>query len=162
MSVTIVDGDLLEAKEGIIAHQVNCRGVMGSGVAKQIKEKWPQAYKTYTSVCEEVNYRPEALLGNVIYTSVVGHECEETGILMAHMFGQSDYGRGGKCYTDYHELRRAMENVANLAHHFHKSVAMPYKIGCGLGGGDWDGVVLPMIHDIFDPLNVEVKLYKKR
>ena len=33
-----VKKDLLTS-EGIIAHQVNCKGVMGAGVAKQIKEK---------------------------------------------------------------------------------------------------------------------------
>ena len=33
-----VKKDLLTS-EGIIAHQANCRGVMGAGVAKQIKEK---------------------------------------------------------------------------------------------------------------------------
>ena len=32
-----VKKDLLTS-EGIIAHQVNCKGVMGAGVAKQIKE----------------------------------------------------------------------------------------------------------------------------
>lgn len=36
--IKIIQGDLLEAKENIIAHQVNCKGVMGSGVAKQIKQ----------------------------------------------------------------------------------------------------------------------------
>ena len=28
----VIDGDLLDAKEDIIGHQVNCQGVMGSGV----------------------------------------------------------------------------------------------------------------------------------
>ena len=32
-------GNLLESTEDFIAHQVNCKGVMGAGVAKQIKNK---------------------------------------------------------------------------------------------------------------------------
>lgn len=162
MSVSIVDGDLLEAKEDIIAHQVNCKGVMGSGVAKQIKEKWPQAYEAYAFECAEVYYDPDLLLGEVVYCDAIGRNGKKTGIEIAHMFGQDGYGREKKPYTIYRELRCAMENVADYANYSGKSVAMPYKIGCGLGGGDWDGVVLPMIHDIFDPLNVEVKLYRKR
>lgn len=39
-------GDLLSSK-GIIVHGVNSQGVMGSGVAKQIKDKWPEAYGSY-------------------------------------------------------------------------------------------------------------------
>ena len=39
--VTVVKGNLLDAKETIIAHQVNCQRKMNSGVAKAIKEKYP-------------------------------------------------------------------------------------------------------------------------
>ena len=35
----IVDGDILDIEKGIIVHQVNCQGVMGAGLAKQIKSK---------------------------------------------------------------------------------------------------------------------------
>ena len=35
--ITEKRGDLLNAKENIIAHQVNCKGVMGAGIAKLIK-----------------------------------------------------------------------------------------------------------------------------
>ena len=34
-----VKGDLLAIKSGIIAHQVNRRGVMGAGIAKADKKK---------------------------------------------------------------------------------------------------------------------------
>ncbi|MET3289633.1 UNVERIFIED_CONTAM: O-acetyl-ADP-ribose deacetylase (regulator of RNase III) [Brevibacillus sp. OAP136] len=36
MAVIIKKGDLLQASEPIIGHQVNCQGVMGSGIAKAI------------------------------------------------------------------------------------------------------------------------------
>ena len=39
--VTVVKGDLLDAKETIIAHQVNCQKRMNSGVAKAIRENIP-------------------------------------------------------------------------------------------------------------------------
>ena len=45
--IKTVEVNLLEAKERCICHQVNCQGVMGSGVALQIKRKYPQAYKDY-------------------------------------------------------------------------------------------------------------------
>jgi O-acetyl-ADP-ribose deacetylase (regulator of RNase III) len=35
--IKIVKGDLLSVNRGIIGHQVNCQGKMGSGVANKVK-----------------------------------------------------------------------------------------------------------------------------
>lgn len=40
MTVKIVNGDLLDASEDIFGHQVNCQGVMGSGVALALRRKY--------------------------------------------------------------------------------------------------------------------------
>lgn len=37
----VEDQDLLEFKCDIFCHQVNCQGRMGSGIAKQIRNKYP-------------------------------------------------------------------------------------------------------------------------
>ncbi len=34
-----VDEDLLQVQADVIAHQVNCQGVMGAGIAKQIRNR---------------------------------------------------------------------------------------------------------------------------
>ena len=39
--VNYVKGNLLESDCDYICHQVNCQGVMNSGIARQIREKWP-------------------------------------------------------------------------------------------------------------------------
>ena len=44
--VTIKNGDLLNATEKVIAHQVNCFGVVG-GLAFEIFNKWPDAGNDY-------------------------------------------------------------------------------------------------------------------
>ena len=44
--ITLKIGDLLEATEDIIAHQVNCQGVAG-GLACEIFNKWPEAKLDY-------------------------------------------------------------------------------------------------------------------
>ena len=43
----IIYGDILNITEGIIRQQVNCMGVMGSGLAKQIRNKYPRVYQKY-------------------------------------------------------------------------------------------------------------------
>mgnify|MGYP002508800364 CR=1 FL=1 len=40
MNYKIVNGNLLDATEAMICHQVNCQGAMNSGVAKGIRNKY--------------------------------------------------------------------------------------------------------------------------
>lgn len=119
----IVMGDILDVQPGIICHQVNCQGVMGSGLARQIREQWPQTYLDYRSAFE----KGLLSLGSVITSEV------SPGLYVAHMCGQDRYGRG-KVYTDYPALVTCFGAVLASG----KQVYIPYGIGCGLAGGDWD------------------------
>lgn len=51
MTVEIVKGCIFEAleKEEItyLVHQVNCLGVMGAGLAAEVKRRYPGVYKVY-------------------------------------------------------------------------------------------------------------------
>jgi O-acetyl-ADP-ribose deacetylase (regulator of RNase III) len=89
---------LLEAKEDIIVHQVNCQGKMNSGIAKQIREKWPHAYEAYMGYYDFNGDDPKKLLGTV---RIVGVEPNK---FVAHLFGQEHYGYDGRRYTSYDAL----------------------------------------------------------
>lgn len=53
--INYIDGNMLEFDADILCHQVNCKGVMGGGVAKQIREKLltAQQFESYRSLCLE-------------------------------------------------------------------------------------------------------------
>jgi len=161
MSVTIVHGDILDADENLIVHQVNCKGVMGGGLAKQIREKWPKVYEEYKWWCEFVTANKDTvtykngLLGRTQYCQVKPDKW------IINLFGQEDYGREkGKVYTDYDAVKECLLSIAGTAKRLGFTIAIPHGMGCGLGGGDWQGVVLPMILDIFENSDVEVKIYR--
>lgn len=40
-------GNLLDSGCKVICHQVNCQGVMGSGIAKEIRNRFPTAYTEF-------------------------------------------------------------------------------------------------------------------
>ena len=42
--------DIFKSGADLICHQVNCQGVMGSGIAKQVREKYPKVYKEYKRI----------------------------------------------------------------------------------------------------------------
>lgn len=47
MAVVIKEGNVFDSDADIICHQVNCQGVMGSGVAKEVRERYPEVYYAY-------------------------------------------------------------------------------------------------------------------
>jgi O-acetyl-ADP-ribose deacetylase (regulator of RNase III) len=151
MPVQTVTGDLFQAGEQVIGHQVNCQGVMGSGVAKQMKRVYPEVFAAYAQMCGEKE--KQELLG---LCQLVPLE-DGGGRYAANLFGQLTYGRGGKKYTDDDALRKAFIRLSEFAKQHQLTVALPYKIGCDRGGGDWD-TVLGMINDIF--ADMEVVLYR--
>ena len=76
-------------------------------------------------------------------------------IYVANMFGQYEYGRDKTyIYTNYTALRTCLTELAEFASSTKRIIALPYKIGCDRGGGDWSGVVFPMIEKILADCDV--------
>lgn len=126
----IIEKDIFEAGPGVIAHQVNCHGVMGAGIAFQIKSKLPLAYVHYAEACAD---GPDGLLGKCQIVSVGNDR------FVANLFGQRDYG-SDSVQTDYAALEKALATAYKFADESECSLYIPWKIGCGLAGGDWDVV----------------------
>lgn len=137
--------DIFESGADVICHQVNCRGVMGSGIAKQVREKYPWVYAHYKQLCNET--KPDELLGVIQETYI-----NETQIII-NIFGQRNFGYNGNCYTDYNKLKFALETIKE--YHETKTIAIPYLMGCHRGGGDWN-VVYKMIEEVFADFDGEV------
>lgn len=126
MKIRYVKGDLIRADEEIIMHGCNAQGVMGSGVAKAIRNRWPYAYEVYA-----YEHKIHGLeLGEVVWA-----KCEDK--LIANCITQANFGRDGEQYCDYEAIRKCCQTVvAQASVRGNKAVAMP-QIGAGLGGGDW-------------------------
>lgn len=145
--VQICEGDIVTSDAAVICHQVNCRGAMGAGVAKAISNKWPIVKSEYESLCT-LSASPYDLLGSAQVVKV------ENGLYVVNLFGQLNYGRNRVCYTDYYALEKAMKSVNDLFKG--KTVALAWKIGCGLAGGDWTFVEEIIMRSFID---CEVKIY---
>ena len=146
--VKLVYGDLLDAKETYIAHQVNCYGMMGRGVALQIKNRYPDIFRRYQDYCNE--HKVKNLIGRLLLIPT------DDGKVICNLFGQERFGYG-KQYTDIAALSKAMNSLAKIVP-TNEPIAMPYMIGCGNGGADWN-IVHQLIQDIFKKHTVV--LYKR-
>lgn len=133
-----IKGDLLSSNVKIRCHQVNCRGVMGAGLALQVKQKYPEAFEQYKALCDQFG---SSLLGHTQFVT-----CHD-GTIIANMFGQDGYGSGPQ--TNMGALDECLSQVAAFACRVNASVGFPKLLGCGLAGGNWNEVCF-LIGNYFD------------
>jgi len=136
--VTNIKGDLLSSDCVIRCHQVNCRGVMGAGLAKQVKEKYPEAFDPYGNLCKTLGSK---LLGEVQFIA-----CHD-GTIIANMFAQDGYDAKG-VQTDMTALEECLDRLQIFAAKTGLKVGFPKNLGAGLAGGDW-GKIEALINTYF-------------
>ena len=168
MAVKVIDGDLFTTDAKYICHQVNCQGKMGSGVARQIREKYPTVYRWYKARCaegarekERLGVSKAPLLGQVQMVYKEDYPVGKSDIdsqAICNLFSQDQYGYNGKRFTDYAAFEKCLLQLRKLVP-AGETIAMPYKIGCGLGGGNWN-VVYGIIEKILGPYYT-VELWRK-
>ena len=143
----IVNGSIFDSPADILVHQVNCKGVMGAGLAKQFRVRYPEMYAMYRFNCN--TSKPEDLLGKVLYYSA------PDGKLIANIYAQNGFGSHGR-HTDYEALKSCLSYVKETAEINGFTVAVPYNLGCGLGGGDWNEVYR-ILCEVFEPDMLEIR-----
>lgn len=146
-----VIGNLLDSNCDYICHQVNCQGVMGSGIAKQIRERWPKVYESYVHYVDRHNRDGIGLLGKILISNISGRP------KVINMFSQDMYGYDGMRYTSYDAFANCLTTIGI---HVPKSqsIGFPKNIGCGLGGGNWK-VISALIEEILGK-DYEVYIYE--
>lgn len=143
--IKVVRGNLLEAKEEIIGHQVNCMGVMAAGLAWQLRNKHPAVYEAYQLKCNHATNK-RALLGDL---QLVPINNDRT---IANLFGQYHF-RSETQQTDDSALETSLRKLKRIAALSKRTIALPFGLGCGLANGDWN-VVKKIIRNIFEDYGV--------
>ena len=151
-------GDILDYadKVDVIAHQVNCLGVMGGGLALQIANKWPLVLAKYKeAIYEWLKWSSRAkLLGHCLIVQV-NSKCS-----VANLFGQHDVGGGVQ--TNYEALLQALNRLKEeMIISGMRKVAIPVNLGCGLAGGSWN-IVQSLIEAAFADSGIQVILVEYR
>lgn len=138
-------GDLLNSPCTVIAHGCNCFCVMGAGIAKQIKSKFPKVYfedlKTEKGV--------ESKLGTFSYADYDGKR-------IYNLYTQFGFGPGR--HVSYDAIKNALQAMKEhlKSENLYESAIIGFpKIGCGLGGGSWIEVK-EVFNEVFDDKEVYV------
>lgn len=120
-----IKGDLIrDSKQfDVIGHGCNCFLSMGAGIAKAVKQTFPDAYKADLNT----KYGDRKKLGT--YTSAtVGN------LTILNLYTQYKYTRH-EVDADYNAIRKCMQAIKK--DFSGKKIGLPL-IGAGLAGGNWD------------------------
>jgi hypothetical protein len=127
---------LEEVTKGVILQQVNAQGVMGSGFAKAIRDKWPAVWDEYHQWClpNPTAAESAAMLGKTLLVEV------EDGLFVANIVGQNRFYRQGEPrgtrFTSYDAVDKALTDLAEVLQGLPVSLHFPL-LGSDRGGGHW-------------------------
>ena len=135
--------DIFETKCNTIVNPVNCIGVMGKGLALQIKNKYPLVFDKYKEICKRNMLKPGLL--HIVKT-------EQMTVLNFPT---------KKHWKDNSQIQWIEDGLAKFVESYQErgitSIAFP-PLGCGNGGLDWQEVK-PLMVKYLDNLDIKIEIY---
>lgn len=118
--ISFREGDLFASGLPAIAHGVNCRGVMGAGIAVQFRQRWPVMYESYRKRCAK---------GAMIPGDIMTWQ-HARGIVF-NLVTQREPGPDAQPWM----ITAAVGRMIAEAYHDHGIIGIGLPlIGCGIGG----------------------------
>jgi O-acetyl-ADP-ribose deacetylase (regulator of RNase III) len=147
--ISFVNKNLFKLEAEALINPVNLRGVIGPGLAKQFKEKFPNNFIIYINWCKGY------------YSSIFGNA--EIGNLLIY-FENNKYIINFPTRKDWYQeskieyIELGLNNlIFNINKYKWKSIVIP-PLGCGLGKLEW-AVVKPLIVSKLQKVEKEINIY---
>lgn len=135
--IEYVKGSIFDAEVEALVNPVNCVGIMGAGLAKEFKDRFPEYFEDYKEACD--------------------HGYMKVGRVLIHpMWGYRPKFDIISFPTKHHWKNLSSLEIINagllslvqcIKINYICSIAIP-ALGCGLGGLEWDEVK-PLIDGAF-------------
>ena len=137
-------GDILQATENIICHQVNEDGIMGGGLALQIATQYPNVEEEYKEFCSK--------LQGLLYGQYQAVKIEDKKYI-ANCFTQR------KFITNLNDIEQVFAGLLKKKKKSNFTIAIPYKYGCGIANGNWKEVS-EMFEKLSNEIGVDINIYR--
>ena len=148
-----IKGDIRETPIRTIAHGVNCQGVMGSGVARALFEKWPEVREHYIQFHEQQRKKGKIDKDFLGFNQTVPASKK----IIINMHTQLNFGSGDSQYVDYAAVLRCFDSLKYDFGSHDRILAVP-RIGAGLAGGDWETIKNIMVSKTQEQ-NIDLVIY---
>lgn len=135
-------GNLFTTTKTAIGHGVNCEGVMGHGIAVEVRRLFPETYAAYNKICLQGKLKP-----GMVYPY------RENGKVILNIASQDKKGRNAS--LDWLAIGM-WKTLGYCEDRNFDGLAIP-RIGAGIGGLKWPDVD-SLLHEIYDesPLELEI------
>lgn len=144
MPLKLLDGSLFDAPTPSIGQGVNIRGVMGSGIAVEFRRRFPDMYEEYRELC----------LSGGLFPGEVHRFENSDGTVIYNIASQDDPGRNARLEW----LEDGVDTALTLLReNGEDTLALP-RIGCGIGGLDWDDVRASLA-DLSDEYDIDIEVW---
>ena len=144
--IKYVNGDIFNSFAQTLVNPVNTKGIMGGGLALAFKEKYPKMFEQYKIDCEN----KDIVVGKLHWY----YNTSDDKIILN--FPTKNHWKE-KSKIEY--IEKGLEYFIKYYKEIGiKSVAFP-KLGCGLGGLDWDNLVKPLMEKFLSKIEIEVFIY---
>lgn len=141
-------GSIFDSTADCLINPVNCVGVMGAGLALDFKRRYPDMFKWYATACKKMElypgqiafWAPKTLTEQrcicLFPTKFLWHELSTVTLIDA----------GLKKFLTYAPLMKI------------NSAAFP-KLGCGLGGLNFEKQIQPLMERHFAEIPLQIEVY---
>lgn len=134
-------GNILDATENVICHQVNIQGVMGGGLAYQIATIHPKVENEYIKYCQLFENRNQ-LIGTC-----------QTVLIQEHKYIANCFTQQSNFNTDYVAIKKVFSSLLENCKESNLTICIPFKYGAGIANGNWS-----IIEKIFENLSNKYKI----
>lgn len=156
MNLIYKDIDIVKSEAQIILHSCNCQHIMG-GLAGYLKKVYPEIYQADL----KTQRGDITKLGTILVVPIISeHQSGDfKPEFVINCYTQFDIDSRNR-QTNYESFYRCMEGVRSFCiDNCIKSIAIPYGIGCGLGGADYR-IIRMMIEVVFEDVNIDIMICK--
>lgn len=135
---------ITDANTNIIVNTVNCVGIMGAGVALQVKKKYPKMFKEYVKDCNAGLYTPGCIHEYLTHNHIIIN------------LATKDHWRHD---SNIEWIKQGLDELFKYLNGTTYSITIP-PVGCTNGKLDWN-IVKALIYNKLDSLTNEILLVDK-
>ena len=144
------NGNLFDSECQTLVNTVNCIGVMGAGIAKQYKQRYPEMFDEYKLACKNFELSNGGDIWIWDYVDMFKQRkilCFATKVMWQYP-------------SKIEWIERGLQNfVKNYKKWNITSIAWP-KLGCTNGKLDWETQVKPLMIKYLDDIDIINEIYE--
>lgn len=149
-TITLKRGNIFKSKAKTIVNTINCKGVMGAGIAKECKERFPLMFKHYAGLCKE----QKVTLGEPYFYPMSVDQKDRAPRSIIN-FPTKDHWQNK---ADLEGIKTGLKHLVEHARTWKlESVAFP-PLGCSNGRLEWK-VVGPIMYKALKEAPFDVEMY---